>query len=583
MADIELIPIIAPELENSSYGQGVATQFDNIDRNFKLLANRDFVRGKAGTSIKAKNYQLVKPASGESVEEDWTDDEKISKWLYVQIRDIIDTAVPEDNPWPVAWKTSSETNPYNVCYSTLEDSYVIVYYQEAEDGSVEEFIGIQPYPFIDGRLSVAEYRASSESSELTIRPDLTCVVVTTFDETENTTEFERLSVFPTIYYDSSVGDFCWKIDGNNTGIVAKGPKGQDGQNGYIVIAKINTAGSSVSINNNTYYKVSEILDTYENNGWIPAVEGSDNKILKSIPEYSDENGHYVTAFAFDNNVDKGPFISYIFHTNGGDGVESGYYTSADDFAKLNLEAAKFSFSWWMKNLYYQNPVNGDTSTDIYQRGLFVPFVKGMNNVLGAHIMYAVDNTVNNTTYTGRKLVFAPVVSINDVSGDTRFSRPTIDPNGTLEVRYKNINFIGGKTDGSAVNISDRSVQTVFDSLYLTRDQVSSEKRFAYIWKSTPTSGTFPEPDSTENRPTASTFANNIPSAYICNDGFLWYRDPYSYLKIKIEANGKVSITGPTNGDVATGNVTFSQNPIVIEANAQSTNATIETDAYWDIN
>ena len=59
MSDIQLISIIAPQLSDTQYGQSVVTQFENIDRNFKTLANHDFVKGEDGKSVKVIDPHIL--------------------------------------------------------------------------------------------------------------------------------------------------------------------------------------------------------------------------------------------------------------------------------------------------------------------------------------------------------------------------------------------------------------------------------------------------------------------------------------------------------------------------------------------
>ena len=42
--DTKLKNISAPTLSSGNYGRGVQEQFSNIDKNFKILGNYDFVK-----------------------------------------------------------------------------------------------------------------------------------------------------------------------------------------------------------------------------------------------------------------------------------------------------------------------------------------------------------------------------------------------------------------------------------------------------------------------------------------------------------------------------------------------------------
>ena len=50
--------ISAPALSSSNYGQDIENVFANIDKNFKVVANHDFIKGENGEYLVGYNYEF---------------------------------------------------------------------------------------------------------------------------------------------------------------------------------------------------------------------------------------------------------------------------------------------------------------------------------------------------------------------------------------------------------------------------------------------------------------------------------------------------------------------------------------------
>lgn len=73
MANQELKNIVAPSLTQAGYGRGIDEQFRSIDENFRILANRDFVKGDRGYSVRSNTIYLTS----------WTGSNDIDKQLML--------------------------------------------------------------------------------------------------------------------------------------------------------------------------------------------------------------------------------------------------------------------------------------------------------------------------------------------------------------------------------------------------------------------------------------------------------------------------------------------------------------------
>ena len=189
-------------------------------------------------------------------------------------------------------------------------------------------------------------------------------------------------------------------------------------------------------------------------------------------------------------------------------------------------------------------------------------MNGDNNQ-GAHMIYA-EPTASSPV--NKKLTITPTTDIDNISMP--------DSEAELELQYPDV----------TMKSSSASVNTIFNNLYVNRDGVvGGEKRFTYIWKSgnKDSSSSYPEIGNSDLRPDFSEYSNNKFESFMCPDGFLWYRDPYTYLRIELR-KGKVMIVGPNNGEVSVGAKSVTPENPTMSANQTSVNVIIGADSYWKI-
>ena len=72
--------IVAPELNNLNYGDSISKQFDNINENFHILGNHDFIKGQQGDGLYIENIKLIKEFD-ESKYSELTEEDKYQKQL----------------------------------------------------------------------------------------------------------------------------------------------------------------------------------------------------------------------------------------------------------------------------------------------------------------------------------------------------------------------------------------------------------------------------------------------------------------------------------------------------------------------
>lgn len=222
---IDLIPISAPLISDVQYGESIKTIFNNINNNFNKLTNSGFLSGVQGESI------------------------EVSKIL-------LSNSDPEGNIWLNAIKTAiskyigdiellNSINGVN-WYDDILNKYIYVYRAVIEnEDSAPKNVSILPFTVKDARFKDVGFTELDEYENI---EDASCVIGFNGVMNGNSPVIEVMNTIPTIYFDSSVGKFCWKIWGNKTGLIASGPPGKDGENGEVIVC----IKSEDPINSNIY-------------------------------------------------------------------------------------------------------------------------------------------------------------------------------------------------------------------------------------------------------------------------------------------------------------------------------------------
>ena len=192
------------ELDSGQYGVDLSGRLADINENFNKIFESDFLRGAPGRSIGISTW----------VFNNETKDTHIGQSL---VDAIMSNNLGQENN---ALKSS--------IVGALMDKEIKVIYDEA--GTI---VSSLPFTFIDKRF----YDGKTLDKSLANETDLSCVLV--YETTSNSGGFVAAQTFPTLYWDAGLdgGNFCWKINGQKTGLPCKGPRGNDGSGGtlYTVI------------------------------------------------------------------------------------------------------------------------------------------------------------------------------------------------------------------------------------------------------------------------------------------------------------------------------------------------------------
>jgi hypothetical protein len=189
--------ISAPGLSNSNYGKDIEDVFSNIDKNFKVVANHDFIKGENGDTIEVEYVKLNDGVVG------------------VQLYDALKSALFVETPKNVGL--------YNWDYDI--NNYVVPLVKIVNINK-EEYIGsTNPLLFIDYRFSSNVLASVSQDSYIDVT-NLSCIVNFKYSNNEWVCEIDKS--FPRIQYNSDKKYFEWILNNKGTTICATGIKGDKG-------------------------------------------------------------------------------------------------------------------------------------------------------------------------------------------------------------------------------------------------------------------------------------------------------------------------------------------------------------------
>ena len=353
---------VIPSLNDVTYGETIAKNFEIINDNFKRLSSIDFIKGAPGTSVFIEEIDLLE-------EESWRDALKAS---IIAMEEKLGGTNEIDN----------ENTRFSILDKNPGKLYMI--YEQTPELNDKKYISSLPYVFLDGRFANKNLteKADQYAKEYSKMVDYSCVLNFSTNS-EGDGEFVVLQNFPTLYYDRNLG-FCWNVNGQETGISAQGPKGIDGNDGELFIVKADE---------NDNFKVVSVMDVLSG-GWVDVKEHININKRKSaaaivVPTNSIQNG----------NLKEYPYwITSVVRNNDG----NYYATNCVDDSKIAVIIDDVTFDNILSNI---------SSTGAGVKGLFLPMKSGY------HMVYTEDNNtymkpvldknspISSDKVNGAKLIF----------------------------------------------------------------------------------------------------------------------------------------------------------------------------------
>ena len=353
---------VIPSLNDVTYGETIAKNFEIINDNFKRLSSIDFIKGAPGTSVFIEEIDLLE-------EESWRDALKAS---IIAMEEKLGGTNEIDN----------ENTRFSILDKNPGKLYMI--YEQTPELNDKKYISSLPYVFLDGRFANKKLteKADQYAEEYSKMVDYSCILNFSTNS-EGGGEFVVLQNFPTLYYDRNLG-FCWNVNGQETGISAQGPKGIDGNDGELFIVKANE---------NDNFKVVSVMDVLSG-GWVDVKEHININKRESaaaivVPINPIQNG----------NLKEYPYwITSVVRNNDG----NYYATNCVDDSKIAVIIDDVTFDNILSNI---------SSTGAGVKGLFLPMKSGY------HMVYTEDNNtymkpvldknspISSGKVNGAKLIF----------------------------------------------------------------------------------------------------------------------------------------------------------------------------------
>ena len=353
---------VIPSLNDVTYGETIAKNFEIINDNFKRLSSIDFIKGAPGTSVFIEEIDLLE-------EESWRDALKAS---IIAMEEKLGGTNEIDN----------ENTRFSILDKNPGKLYMI--YEQTPELNDKKYISSLPYVFLDGRFANKKLteKADQYAEEYSKMVDYSCVLNFSTNS-EGGGEFVVLQNFPTLYYDRNLG-FCWNVNGQETGISAQGPKGIDGNDGELFIVKADEHDN---------FKVVSVMDVLSGD-WVDVKEHININKRKSaaaivVPTNSIQNG----------NLKEYPYwITSVVRNNDG----NYYATNCVDDSRIAVIIDDVTFDNILSNI---------SSTGAGVKGLFLPMKSGY------HMVYTEDNNtymkpvldknspISSDKVNGAKLIF----------------------------------------------------------------------------------------------------------------------------------------------------------------------------------
>lgn len=219
---------------SSGFSSSMKSVLDNINANFQRIINAPFMQGLQGNSVVEVTEDIYENDNFtyfglKIVEAIYYDDIDTSTLTTSNgYSDLVSLLGPYQSSDMV---TINGTDHYSCEFldpDSTDPKLTEVKCYKVENGNNKKVFQCLVY-FIDKRIELLQ--GNSQSLEHDFK-DRTCVLygTATWDDTNNiyVWSINKYQIIPTLYFDPTVGQFCWQINGLATGVTAQGIKGDKG-------------------------------------------------------------------------------------------------------------------------------------------------------------------------------------------------------------------------------------------------------------------------------------------------------------------------------------------------------------------
>lgn len=414
----QLVNITVPNLNEAGYASQLSRTFDDINTNFIKLANRDFVKGENGDSVKIREVNLIVPEGETNAGQLTVFGQLLVDSIYASSNDENELAdiICEDGS-VLKWTDYLYKNPGKLY--VIYDSSAVTFDEDVAYSSLY-------YTFLDGRYVNSKIGGlDPKTYELT--KDMSCIAIYDKELNNGVGGFNLLqNAFPTIYYEEGVG-LCWKVNGAGTGMAVQGIPGKPGNNAsmYLVQATITPStglgdasdGKVLKIFE-AYYGYKEIDETFD----IYKCNDSPALILAANTDGSAGKDFYFGTLRVENHNGKDTLWAYCSPSS-----------------SITNSISEESFINSMKRIDILGTADSGSSVP---KGLFIPMddekidaVTG-KDVQPVHFMSATSITNDEGSNSNLKtdIIFTPVNDYNSVMIDSEADSTNIMVNKYLYVK-----------------------------------------------------------------------------------------------------------------------------------------------------
>lgn len=228
--NFDLKEINGIELNRVTYGADLSERLEDINENFNKIIESDFLRGAPGRSIGIGTWVFNNETKDTPMGQSLIDAIMSNNLSITTTTPSTTTTTTTTTPAPSTTTTTTTTPEIDPLESAIVGALInkeikVIY---DEDGII---VSSLPFTFIDPRFSSINMK--EYAGGLANETDLSCVLV--YETTNGSNGFVAAQTFPTLYWDTNIdgGNFCWKINGQKTGLPCKGPQGNDGSGGTL--------------------------------------------------------------------------------------------------------------------------------------------------------------------------------------------------------------------------------------------------------------------------------------------------------------------------------------------------------------
>lgn len=228
--NIKAVKVGGLNIQSATIGQDIQTRFDTIDQNFQQILMSEYLKGVKGDSVYSETLVLKSREASD---------------YFEQIKQLI-----------FGDKLSDITEKR---LSKLGEQPITLIFEKAEVGE-PILLSVLPFIYKDPLFDENMSNINVDESDVYNGLDYSCTIC--YDKQEG---FQKLDV-PSVYYDSDKKRFNWKINGVDTGLVAQGPPGSQGETGTgLLIAEYDEVAKKEIIDDVTYiYKYIKLTSFYYN-------------------------------------------------------------------------------------------------------------------------------------------------------------------------------------------------------------------------------------------------------------------------------------------------------------------------------